>query len=216
MKLQYFGHSCFRLISNMGTTIVTDPFRATMVGFDMPKVRCDAVTVSHHHDDHDCLEAITNNPALLDVEGSCLADDIAITSYSSFHDHHKGAKRGKNLVFVFQLEGIKVAHMGDIGCQDEQLVSQIGAVDILLVPVGDVFTINYKEAKWYADKLQAKVIVPMHYHTEEHAFTIDSVDNFLSQYDKSQIKHQLSPTLDVDWIDEDSKTTVVVLPRMAE
>ncbi|MBQ8772361.1 MAG: MBL fold metallo-hydrolase [Clostridia bacterium] len=216
MKLQYFGHSCFRIISDMGTTIVTDPFCGTMVGFDMPHIRCDAVTVSHHHDDHDCMEAIVNNPAVLDVAGNCLADDIAINSYETFHDDQKGKLRGKNLVFVFELEGIRLAHMGDIGCLDEHLVEQVGKVDVLLVPVGSVYTVDAVGAKWYADKLGAKIIVPMHYHTEEHAFSIDNVDKFLDLYSKDAIKIQLSPTLEVDWIDEEAPTTVVVLPRMAD
>ena len=99
MKLQYLGHSCFRLISDMGTTIVCDPYNGKMVGFDMPRVRCDAVTVSHHHADHDCLDAIIGNPAVLDVVGVCTADDIAVASYETYHDDAKGAKRGKYRVY---------------------------------------------------------------------------------------------------------------------
>lgn len=147
MKIQYLGHACFRLISDMGTTIVCDPYNSEMVGFSMSRVRCDVVTVSHHHDDHDCLDSIIGAPAVIDVAGECCADDVAITSIATYHDDVRGKKRGNNLVFCFSIDGLKVVHMGDIGCFDDNVLKTIENCDVLLIPVGGTFTVDASEAK---------------------------------------------------------------------
>ena len=104
MKLQYLGHSTFRIISEMGMTIVTDPYKPAMVGLPLPLVRCDVVTMSHHHGDHDCLDNILGNPTEIDIEGACVADDVAIQSYKTYHDEQNGKLRGENLVFTFSID----------------------------------------------------------------------------------------------------------------
>ena len=91
MKIQYLGHSSFRLISQMGNSVVTDPYNGRLTGYDMPHVNCDIVTVSHHHDDHNYIEALGGQPAVLDTQCEGTADDICIKSYSTFHDDKKGA-----------------------------------------------------------------------------------------------------------------------------
>ena len=195
MKLQNLGHAAFRIISEMGTTIVCDPYDGKMTGFDMARVRCDLVTVSHHHGDHDCMDGILGNPAVLDEEISCAADDVAVASYSTFHDDVKGAKRGKNLVFSFLVDGLKVVHMGDVGCLDGEIVDKIKGCDVLLLPVGGTFTVDAVGAKWYVDKVQPKIVVPMHYCTDEHSFNVDGVEKFLSQFDEADITRSPSDTL---------------------
>lgn len=195
MKLQYLGHACFRIISEMGTTIVCDPFKSDWVGFDMARVRCDVVTISHHHGDHDCMESIVGSPAELDVEISCAADDIAVESISTYHDDVKGAKRGGNLVFTFLVDGLKVAHMGDIGCLDDNVVRRLKGYDVLLLPVGGTFTVDAEGAKWYVDQIQPKIVIPMHYKTAEHSFDVDGVDKFLALFDPAYVERSASDTL---------------------
>ena len=216
MKLQYLGHACFRIISEMGTTIVCDPYKADWVGFEMARVRCDVVTISHHHGDHDCMDSIVGSPAELDVEIACAADDIAVESIATFHDDVKGAKRGKNLVFTFLVDGLKVVHMGDIGCLDEKVVEKIKNCDVLLLPVGGTFTVDAAGAKWYVDSVQPKIVVPMHYKTDEHSFDVDGIEPFLSLFDKNRVTISQSDTLTL--IDEpnNSATEVVVLRRFKE
>ena len=195
MKLQYLGHASFRIISEMGTTIVTDPYDSKMVGFEMAPVRTDVVTVSHHHGDHDCLDSILGNPAILDEVIACAADDVAVESYSTFHDDERGAKRGGNLVFSFLVDGLKVVHMGDVGCLDNDVVDKIKGCDVLLLPVGGTFTIDAVGAKWYVDQVQPKIVVPMHYRTDEHSFKVDGVDKFLAQFDEKDVTRSQSDTL---------------------
>ena len=213
MKLQNLGHASFRIISEMGTTIVTDPYDGKMVGFEMSRVRCDVVTVSHHHGDHDCMDAIIGNPAVLDEAIACAADDIAVTSYETFHDDVKGAKRGKNLVFSFLVDGIKVVHMGDVGCLDEDVASKIMGCDVLLLPVGGTFTVDAVGAKWYVDKVKPKIVIPMHYKTEEHSFNVDGVEKFLALFDAESVTDSVSDSLTLYDAPTNEQTRVIVLER---
>ena len=216
MKLQNLGHASFRIISDMGTTVVTDPYNSKMTGFEMARVRCDVVTVSHHHGDHDCMDAILGNPAVLDEVIACAADDIAVESYATFHDDVKGAKRGSNLVFSFLVDGIKVVHMGDIGCLDEEIVAKIKGCDVLLLPVGGTFTVDYRGAKWYVDEVCPKIVIPMHYKTDEHNFNVDGVEVFLSQFDEADVTRSPSDTLTLFDAPDNERTRFITLQRFRD
>lgn len=216
MKLQYLGHASFRIISEMGTTIVCDPFKGDWVGFDMTRVRCDVVTMSHHHGDHDCMDSIIGSPAELDVEIACAADDIAVESIATYHDDEKGAKRGSNLVFCFLVDGIKVVHMGDIGCLDGNVVAKIKHCDVLLLPVGGTFTVDAVGAKWYVDQVEPKIVVPMHYKTPEHNFEVDGVDKFLSLFDPADVQISGADTLTLYDTSDNDQPKVIVLERFKD
>ena len=210
MKLQYLGHSCFRLISEMGMTIVTDPYKPSMVGLDMPQVRCDVVTMSHHHDDHDCMQNVLGTPTEIDVEIACVADDVAIQSYPTFHDEQQGKLRGKNLVFTFLVDGLKIAHLGDIGCLDENITKQLANCDVLLVPVGGTYTVDHVGAKWYVDQIQPKIVVPMHYKFGTSKIDIAPIDAFLQQFDSAQIRY-IGDTLNIyDYPENDTPLIYVM------
>ena len=215
MKLQYLGHACFRIISEMGTTVVCDPYNSNWVGFEMARVRCDLVTISHHHGDHDCMDSIVGSPAELDVEIACAADDIAVESIATYHDDQQGAKRGPNLVFTFLVDGIKVVHMGDIGCLDDNVVARIKDCDVLLLPVGGTFTVDAEGAKWYVDQVKPKIVVPMHYQTDEHSFDVDGVDKFLALFDHSTVERSNLDTLTL-YDAPEGATRVVTLERFKD
>ena len=216
MKLQNLGHACFRIISEMGTTIVTDPYDSKMVGFEMARVRTDVVTMSHHHGDHDCMSSIMGNPAVLDEAIACAADDVAVTSYETYHDDVKGAKRGKNLVFSFLVDGLKVVHMGDIGCLDEDVVSKIMGCDVLLLPVGGTFTVDAAGAKWYVDRVKPKIVIPMHYKTAEHSFNVDGVDKFLAQFDAATVTRSDADSLTLYDAPSNEQTRIITLQRYTD
>ena len=215
MRLQYFGHSCFRLISDIGTTIVCDPYSAEMVGFEMPRTRTDVVTVSHHHADHDCTDDIVGGYALLDGKVTCAADDIAVDTIETWHDEEKGAKRGANIVFTFLVDGIKVAHMGDIGCYDKKVVDFVRGCDLMLLPVGGVYTVDAVGAMRYVKEISPKIVVPMHFMTAEHKFTLDGVDKFLDlcRADGLTIADNGADEMRLDEPPQNEQTQVVVLQR---
>lgn len=214
MKIQYLGHSCFRIISSMGTAIICDPYKGKMVGFSIPKVSCDVVTISHHHDDHDCVDEVWGNPAVLDGEISFAADDIAMQSIKCFHDDQNGKLRGENYVFCFLVDGLKVVHMGDVGEKNAELAARLFGCDVLLLPIGGTYTIDADGAKWYTDKIQPKIIIPMHYKTAEHNFEIDGVEKFLQLFPAEQVRHLHTETLTLD--DEPREFFVAVLERYCD
>lgn len=214
MRLQYLGHSSFRLISDMGTTIVTDPYSAKWVGFEMTPVRCDAVTISHHHGDHDCMDGILGNPAVLDSEGHCVADDIAIESVSTYHDDVKGAKRGKNLVFIFQTDGLTAVHLGDIGFADPVVIDKIRGCDVLMIPVGGTYTIDAHQARQFVEAVCPKIVVPMHYKTPESTLDVTGVEEFLSLFDSADVTRG-GDALVLDDAPQNG-TKVVVLSRFVD
>lgn len=180
MKIKYLGHSSFLLTSGTGTAIVTDPYDGS-IGYAMPKVSADAVTVSHGHYDHNNVHAVGGNPVILSDGQDYELPGVVINAVKSYHDDRGGALRGKNLIFKFRMDGLNVCHLGDLGekCSPE-LVGAIQPVDVLLIPVGGNYTIDAKTAKEYVDNVKPGVVIPMHYSAEGCKLDIDSVDEFVS------------------------------------
>lgn len=187
MKIEYLGHSCFKLTASTGVSVVCDPYSGE-IGYSMPKVSADAVTVSHHHFDHDCVQNVANSPAVFDKEGVFNLQGVQINAIKSFHDDAQGKKRGENLIFKFLIDGITVCHLGDLGenCSDS-LIEKISPVNVLLIPVGGNYTIDAKTAKEYVEKLNPQIVIPMHYRTADSNINIDKLDKFLNLFDKSRI-----------------------------
>lgn len=213
MKIQYLGHSCFRIISSCNTAVICDPFDGEMVGFEMPKLSCDVVTISHHHRDHDFVEGVQGNPPLLEKDVYLAADDIAIQSIHCFHDDQKGRLRGENYAFCFLVDGLKVVHMGDIGEIDENLIKSIHGCDVLMLPVGGVFTVDAAAAKQYVDKVQPKIVLPMHYKTDKHNFEIGSLEEFTKLFPQERVNLTHSETLVLEDAPTNDEPQIVVLDR---
>lgn len=208
MNIKWLGHACFKLTSEKGTVIVTDPFDES-VGYPMPNVKADIVTSSHSHFDHNYFKAVKGNFDIVDTVGEHNIKGINIKGVNTFHDDEHGAKRGKNIVFVFDIDGIRVCHMGDLGhVLTEKQVEEIGPVDVLLIPVGGYYTIDAKQAVEVMNQLKPKITIPMHYKTEFINFPIDTADNFL---DMTGGKKILSTEMDVKKEDLEGEPRVVAL-----
>lgn len=187
MKLQYLGHSCFALVSRAGTTVVTDPYGEIGLVF-LREVYADAVTVSHSHYDHCNVNAVKGNFRVFDREGDFRVGDIGFFSFRCFHDDVGGRKRGTNLAFTFTIDGVRVCHLGDVGEPFSQtLAEKIGKIDVLLLPVGGVYTVDARAAKRYVDGLSPAVTVPMHYKTKGLNIDIEPVQPFLDQFPDTEI-----------------------------
>lgn len=180
MKIKWFGHSCFLITSDNGTKIVTDPFDNT-VGYKIPEIETDIVSTSHDHFDHNNVNIFGGSPVLVKGSGKINIKGIEITGVDTFHDDDFGKKRGLNTVFKFGVDGLNVCHLGDLGhiLTDVQL-KELGEVDILLTPVGGVYTVDHVGAKAVVDILKPKVTIPMHYKTEDLAFPLSGVEEFLA------------------------------------
>lgn len=180
MQITYLGHSSF-FLETLGKRIVTDPFGG--IGYPFPHVSADAVTVSHGHYDHCEVGAVGGAPAVFRSAGEYELGGIRISAYPSFHDDVHGAKRGANLIFRFEAEGVTVCHLGDIGepCTPGQL-QKVGKADILLVPVGGNYTVDAAGAAEYVRRIAPAVVIPMHYKTPGLQIDIGGVDAFLSLF----------------------------------
>lgn len=187
MKIRYLGHSSFLLTESTGTAVVCDPYDDS-VGYEMPRVKADAVTISHHHYDHDSLKKIQGQPVILDKETGYELPGVEINSVKSFHDECRGKKRGENIIFKFRMDGIDVCHLGDLGeaCSSE-LIEMILPVHVLLIPVGGTYTIDAKQAKEYVDRIMPDVVIPMHYRAKGCKLDIDKVDEFLDEFDDENV-----------------------------
>lgn len=218
MRIQYLGHASFRLISDgFGHTVVTDPYNGIMIGEEMPYVSADVVTCSHAHDDHNCVSAVKGDFSVVDSEGKGNFDDIYLDSFYCFHDDCQGKKRGKSLVFVFTIDGVKIAHMGDVGEINQEVVDKLKGVDILLLPVGGFYTIDSLQAKWYVDQIRPKIAIPMHYKTENCNLNIAPCEDFYDLFDFSQVEF-VGDTVYVyafDEEDEKEPTKIYVMQKFA-
>ena len=172
MKINYLGHASF-LIEGKEKSVVTDPFKD--IGYDVERVIADYCTVSHEHFDHNNVEGVSVKQVIKGSHPEFLAID-------SYHDEHLGSLRGKNTIFKFEIDGIKFCHLGDLGEYFSQdLVEEIGEVDVLFIPVGGKYTIDAKEAVRYANAISAKITVPMHYSTPRSNIDVSDVKPFLKR-----------------------------------
>ena len=213
MKIEWLGHSAFRLTESTGSSIVTDQFDGAVVGYDMTRVEADAVTSSHGHADHNYFAPV-KAPVVIDETGSFDVNGIAVNGILTNHDPEEGALRGKNTVYKYRLDGVTVCHLGDIGesCSAE-LIEQLIPVNILLIPVGGNYTIDADQAKEYVDNIMPDVVIPMHYKTKHTELDIDKVDGFLRLFDDEQIVEADSATLEFDRYDFDGDSTKVIVPK---
>ena len=179
MKITWLGHSCFLLEDSKGIKLLTDPFDATL-GYEIYRGNPNIVTISHQHFDHNYVEELVGNYKIINEVGTYASYDIPIKGTPSYHDKHKGSKRGDNIMFTFTMDGYSLCHLGDLGhtLSSDDLCA-IGTVDILFVPVGGNYTINGKEASQVTKKINPKIVIPMHYKTSQVSLPLDGVESFL-------------------------------------
>ncbi len=176
MKIQYIGHSCF-LICLQGVRIVTDPYGD--VGFPMPHIGADVLTVSHSHYDH-CNVGAVDAPSVFTQAGEYTVGGVHILATEHSHDDAGGRKRGKTLAFRFEGEGMSLLHLGDIGePANSPSVRALKRADVLLLPVGGNYTIDASNAKKYVELLRPSFVIPMHYMQEGLTVDIAGAEPFL-------------------------------------
>ncbi len=211
MKVKWLGHASFLITSEDGTRIITDPYATGMgISYGDIKENADVVTVSHDHGDHNNAAAVSGNPQVVKGAGVQEAKGIQFKGIASFHDETQGSERGPNTIFCFTVDGVSLCHLGDLGHQlsDEQ-AAEIGDLDVLMTPVGGFFTIDAAAATQIVEKLQPRVVIPMHYSTEKCAYPISGVDEFLKG--KADVKRMDATEAEFSKSGLPSSTEIVVL-----
>lgn len=210
MLILHHGHSEFLLETADGFRILTDPYDAH-VGYPMRHVPCEAVTISHAHGDHCYADKARGDIVIADRAGEThFTDRITACGIPSFHDECEGQKRGENLIFVIEAEGLRIAHLGDLGAWDDTLADKLGFIDILLVPVGGYYTIDASSAAALVKKLNPRITIPMHYKTGVNAdWPIADADDFLAEMNAANAPRM--PLLRVTKEDLSEHPPVIVL-----
>lgn len=175
VKITYLGHACFCLEAE-GYRTVLDPYEDNNVpGMPPLRVEAEAVFCSHGHGDHNAVHNVHLVPAPK-------AAPYTLTTLKTPHDHHEGTKRGMNLIHILNFDGIRVAHLGDLGrplTEAEQTALQ--GVDCLLAPVGGFFTVCAAETAEICKQIQPRVMIPMHFRGESGGYpVIAPVSDFLA------------------------------------
>ena len=190
MDVFWLGHSCFR-IKGKRATVVTDPFPPDL-GYALGKPVADIVTVSHQHPGHSCVSGVSGvsgAPHNITGPGEYEVSGVLIIGYPTFHDAEKGAQRGKNNVYLMEIDGITICHLGDLGHPlNTDQVEEIDEVDVLLLPVGGASTIDAACAAEIIRRIEPKIVIPMHFKTPELKRELDPVEKFLKEMGAGQVE----------------------------
>jgi len=208
MEITWLGHSCF-LIRGKEKTIITDPCHPDL-GYRLGEPEADIVTLSHFHPGHSYVEGVANDPKQIKNPGEYEIGGTFITGLASFHDNRKGDLRGKNTIYIIEMDGITLCHLGDLGHPlDPHLIEEIGDIDILFLPVGEVSTMPIDTAVEVVRQLEPPIVIPMHYKTEAFTGNLSLVDKFL---DKMRIRElEAKPKLSITSSSLPTTTQTIVL-----
>lgn len=202
MKIQWFGHSSFLITSNLGKRILTDPFNID-IGYTPYKEFSNIITVSHNHFDHCNLDNISSDTKVINTTGVHILDFCKITGFSSFHDDCNGIKRGSNIIYIYELDGFRLCHLGDLGHElSREFLELIKPIDILFIPIGGYYTINGMMASKIVKSINANYIFPMHYKTNRLSLVLDGPENFILS-----TKNVTKLTSNTIFIDKENETT---------
>lgn len=187
MDIYWGGQASFK-IKGKNAAVIIDPFDPDFTGLKLPKdLTADVCLSTHDHGDHNNVGAVTTSaggkPMVFKESGEYEVSGVVITAIDTFHDDKEGSERGKNTIFHLNFDNLNILHLGDLGQSKltEDQLTQIGDTDILLIPVGGVYTIDGKGAASIVSQLEPKIIIPMHYKIEGLKFELDGVEGFLKE-----------------------------------
>ena len=180
MDITWLGHSCFR-IRGSHATVITDPYPPSL-GYSLDRPTAHIVTVSHQHPNHSYVQGISGEPRPIAGPGEYEIRGVLVIGVATFHDAVGGRKQGRNTVYLMEIDEVSVCHLGDLGhVLTAAQVEEIDNVDVLLLPVGGVSTINAPMAAEVVRQLEPKVVVPMHYKTQAISRELEPVGRFLKE-----------------------------------
>jgi len=211
MKIKWLGHASFLISSETGVKIITDPYpQGSGLSYVPINEAADVVTMSHDHFDHNNVSSVPGKPQIITGSGNTNVKGIQFNGIAAHHDQSQGKERGANTIFCFSVDGVKLCHLGDLGHRlSQEQIDEIGGIDILLVPIGGVFTIDAKMAGAVVDDLKPRVAIPMHYKTAKCDWPLNTVDDFV--LDKKNVKKINSSELEFKAGELPEATEIIVL-----
>ena len=216
MEITWYGHSCFRLTERNYATVVTDPFDNKAIGYEALKLKSDIVTVSHDAPGHGNADAVKGTSHVIDGAGEFEIGGVFITGVATDGGSKKKNKEGgaSNTIYVFDYDGITVAHLGDLKHAPTQSeIELLGTVNVALVPVGGGNGLNAAKAAEVISMLEPNLVIPMHYSTPATKLSLDALNKFLKEMGLSKVDAQ--PSLKVTRSSLPDETHVIVLEYQA-
>jgi L-ascorbate metabolism protein UlaG (beta-lactamase superfamily) len=217
MEIIWHGHSFFEVKTKENKNLVKiaiDPF-SEEIGLKVPKVEADILLISHDHYDHNNKNAISGNYFLVDSPGEYEVKGVFVRAIKSFHDKVEGKERGENLIFLIESEDLRVCHLGDFGQKElnEKQIEEIGGVDVLMIPVGGIYTISAKEAIKVLEQLEPKITIPMHYSLPKLKIKLDPVDKFLKSLGIKSLAPEKKLSIKKEDLSPEEAKIVLLEPR---
>ncbi len=220
MEISWLGQSCFKL-RGREATVVLDPSKDLPARFAASRagkagLTADLVLITHRHHDHDKADLVGSideqaSLQVFDGAGEYEVKGVLITGIPSFHDSSQGSERGANIIYHLLIDGLNVVHLGDLGQKKltEDQIQQISQTDILLIPVGGVYTIDGKEAAEIVAQLEPKIVIPMHYKINGLKFELEGVDKFLKEMGAENTQIQPKLVITKEKLPEESMVVVL-------
>lgn len=213
MEITYIGHSCFK-IKGKNATLVVDPYDSNSTGYKLPKMDAEIVLTSHEHPDHNFISGIANTKLVVDGPGEYEANDIYIFGFPTYHDDSKGEERGKNTIYLIEIDGFNILHLGDLGhTLSTETLEKVGSVDVLMIPVGGIYTIDAKKAVKVINDIQPNYVVPMHYQTEDLKLPekLASLSEFLEEFGSKSGSTSIESLKLTTKLEDPEETQLVIL-----
>lgn len=216
MQIIWHGQSCFQITTNSSkngeTKLVIDPFDEK-IGLKLPKLEADILLSTHEHYDHNNIKAVAGDPFLITGPGEYEIKGVYVQGISAFHDKSQGKDRGMITLYTIEAEdGLRLCHLADLGQPEltEEQLDLIGDIDVLMIPVGGVYTISSQEASKIISQIEPKIVIPMHYSIPKLTVQLDGVEKFLKVMGVKETESQ--PKLSIKKKDlTEEETKVVVL-----
>jgi len=209
MEITWYGHSCFRLTERNFATVVTDPFDHKAVGYDALKLKAEIVTVSHEAPGHSNTDAVKGSTHALTGAGEFEIGSVFITAVQT-GGGKKSKEKTRNTLYVFDYDGITVAHLGDLQeVPSQSEVEALGTVNVLLVPVGGGSSLNAAKAAEVVSLIEPNIVIPMHYATDASKVKLEALSKFLKEMGLGKVESQ--PSLKITRSGLPQETKVVVL-----
>jgi len=216
MEITWYGHSCFRLTERNYATVVTDPFDNKSIGYDALKLKSDIVTVSHNAPGHSNTDAVKGVSHVIDGPGEFEIGGVFVTGVQTDGSGSRKKARkenealSRNTIYVFDYDGITVAHLGDLKeVPTQSEIELLGTINVALVPVGGGGGLNAAKAAEVISLIEPNLVVPMHYATPAARVSLDSLNKFIKEMGLS--KPATQPSLKVTRSGLPNETHVVVL-----
>jgi L-ascorbate metabolism protein UlaG (beta-lactamase superfamily) len=210
MEITWYGHSCFRLTERGLATVVTDPYDASIIGYEPLKLRADIVTVSHEAPGHSFISAVKGGPHIINGAGEYEIGSVFITGVQTDSNGKKAADRPRNTLYVFDYDGLNIAHLGDLrGVPTQAQIEALGNVHVALVPVGGGQALNAAKAAEVVSLIEPNIVIPMHYATSAVKIQLEELNKFLKEMGLNT--HEAQPSLKVTKSSLPDETHVIVL-----